>query len=808
MRSAQFISLLIFAPLLSFSQQLSVQVVAGSDSLQVNWVDVYIEDSNGVQTALQSFEENGLYRAIVSKSGYYTLVVFKRGYASQSHTIKIPAAEDLEKIIHLKPLNFNLDYVEIAATREGVAGRRTMRTVEGTAIYSGKKSEVIIPAEILANKAANKARQTYAKIAGINVWESDGGGLQLGIGGRGLSPDRTANFNVRQDGYDISADALGYPEAYYTPPVEAIERIEIVRGAASLQYGTQFGGLLNFVLKEAPRNEWDLTIRQSAGAWSFYSTLISGGYGGEKASAYGFFQYKRGDGWRPFSEFDQRTGHLKSSFQLADDHRLSLALTHMNYLARQPGGLTDAAFDQDPQQALRERNWFQVDWNIGYLGYEWKVSSKSLFELRSFGLLARKDALGNLQPPNRLDPGGNRDLLADRFKNFGSEARLLHRYTVGQQMQVFVAGMRYYRGHTTRKQGDASDGSDASFHFLNPENLERFDYSFPSNNFSAFFEHVVRLSGRLTLTPGLRFEHIATGSEGQYRQLTTDLAGNTLLDTTIQENLENARQFALLGLGVSYKLSPQLELIGNISQNYRAINFNDLRVTNPSFRVDPDLIDERGFSADIGIRGNPTKWLNLDLGVYGLFYQDRIGQVLQTDSVTQRLFRLRTNVADSRTVGIELFAEADLIAAMSSRAHLSSFSVFVNFAWTDAIYLRAKEPAVAGREVEQVSPVTLRSGMAWSYRGFRATLQGHYIHRQYTDATNAEQTATGIAGIIPSYFVTDFSAAYNWKKLSLEAGVTNLLNASYFTRRATGYPGPGIIPADGRSWFVTFGLDL
>ena len=808
MRSLQLILFMVLAPLLSFGQQLSVQIVAGSDSLPVSWVAVYLEDSTGDQTELESFEQTGLYKTRVSSPGDYTLVVFKRGYSSQSHAISIPEAEDLEKIIHLKPLTFSLDYVEIAATREGVAGRRTMRTVEGTAIYSGKKSEVIIPSEILANKAANQARQTYAKIAGINVWESDGGGLQLGIGGRGLSPDRTANFNTRQDGYDISADALGYPEAYYTPPVEAIERIEIVRGAASLQYGTQFGGLLNFVLKDAPRDDWNLSIRQSAGAWGFYSTFISGGYGGDKGSVYGFLQHKQGNGWRPLSEFDQRTGHLKGSLQLAENHRLSLALTHMHYLARQPGGLTDAAFDQDPRQALRERNWFQVDWNIGYLGYEWKVSPRSLFEVRSFGLLATKDALGNLQPPNRLDPGGNRDLLADRFENFGSEARLLHRYTVGQQMQVFVAGLRYYQGYTTRQQGDASDGSEADFQFLNPENLERFDYSFPSNNFSAFFEHVIRLSGRLSLTPGLRFEHISTRSEGQYRQITTDLAGNILLDTAIQENLENARQFALLGLGFSYKLSPQLELIGNISQNYRAINFNDLRVTNPSFRVDPDLIDERGFSTDIGVRGNPTKWLNLDLGVYGLFYQDRIGQVLQTDSITQRLFRLRTNVADSRTVGAELFAEADLIAALSSRAHLSSFRLFVNFAWTDAIYLRAQEAAVEGREVEQVSPITLRSGLAWGYRGFRATLQGHYLHRQYTDATNAEQTATGIAGLIPSYFVADFSAAYNWKKLSLEAGVTNLLNANYFTRRATGYPGPGIIPADGRSWFVTLGLDL
>ena len=59
----------------------------------------------------------------------------------------------------------------------------------------------------------------------------------------------------RQNGVEMSADALGYPESYYSPPIQAVEQIEIVRGAASLQYGTQFGGLINFKLKDAPEDK-------------------------------------------------------------------------------------------------------------------------------------------------------------------------------------------------------------------------------------------------------------------------------------------------------------------------------------------------------------------------------------------------------------------------------------------------------------------------------------------------------------------------------------------------------------------------
>src|SRR5690606_7469003 len=108
--------------------------------------------------------------------------------------------------------------------------------IKGTVIYDGKKHEILNLDNLSGNKSTGNARELYSKVPGLNIWESDSYGIQLGIGGRGLSPNRTANFNTRQNGYDISADALGYPESYYSPPVEALDAIEIIRGAASLQY--------------------------------------------------------------------------------------------------------------------------------------------------------------------------------------------------------------------------------------------------------------------------------------------------------------------------------------------------------------------------------------------------------------------------------------------------------------------------------------------------------------------------------------------------------------------------------------------
>ncbi len=53
-------------------------------------------------------------------------------------------------------------------------------------------------------------RQVLAKVPGIYILESDGSCIQVGIAIRGLSPNRSRDFNVRQNGYDISADPFGY----------------------------------------------------------------------------------------------------------------------------------------------------------------------------------------------------------------------------------------------------------------------------------------------------------------------------------------------------------------------------------------------------------------------------------------------------------------------------------------------------------------------------------------------------------------------------------------------------------------------
>jgi len=779
----------------------------------------------------------------VSSVSTYTLVAYLYGFKTVSKEINIKNNTTLT-------INFNLEELQDSLKTIIVEGKKEiensnlmarMNTVDGMGIYESKKSEVIILSNTTANLAANNSRQIYAKVAGLNVWESDGAGIQLGIGARGLSPNRTANFNTRQNGYDISADALGYPESYYTPPVEAVERIELVRGAASLQYGTQFGGMLNFVMKDAPKDDnFALNVRQTIGSYGFTSSFVDVGgnlgknkgkinqNGDSKVSYYSFFQYKRGDGWRENSGFDVYTGFAKLTFRPNSKLKISVEYTGMQYLAQQAGGLTDVLFEQNPRQSIRDRNWFAVNWNLGAVVLDYKISDKTKINSRTFGLYAGRETVGNLDKINVIDFGRNRTLIDGDFKNFGNETRLLHHYSIHflgeklkKQTHAFVTGFRYYNGFTTQRQGDADATDRPNFTFLNSENLENSSYQFPNQNASFFIENVFNLSDKWSITPGIRAEYIKTESMGFYKERVFDFAGNIISETKNEENLERPRSFILGGIGISYKPifgknnekynKNELEIYANFSQNYRSVTFSDLRIQNPNLIISPDITDESGYNADLGFRGKINTLLQFDVSLFYLNYNDRISQVERPGvAPTYNSYRFRGNIAQAKIYGIESLLEFNIgqlgnnwIENILPKSYLG---VYLNTAILKSRYVKAEETAILNRQVELVPPVTLRTGLQFGYKSFKLSYQYSYTKAHFTDATNVVRSATAVSGIIPSYNVMDLSMSYSYKWLKIEGSINNLTNNSYFTRRADGYPGPGIIPADGRAFFLTLGV--
>lgn len=684
-----------------------------------------------------------------------------------------------------------------------------LKAVENLGIYEGKKSEVIIPDQLVANLATNNARQVYSRIAGLNIWENDGAGVQLSIGGRGLDPNRTSNFNTRQNGYDISADALGYPESYYTTPNEALEQIQIVRGAASLQYGTQFGGLLNFVMKRPVKDKpFELTVRQSVGSYNFYNSFTSASGTVGKFSYYTFFQYKKGDGFRGNSDFNSYTGYGNLNYQFNEKTKIGVDFTHMNYLAHQPGGLSDVMFADDPTQSNRDRNWFKVDWNLYALHFDHKFDASNEFNLRVFGLSANRYTVGFR--PNRIatiDYGTEpRDLIKGNFDNWGAEARYLKRYGFFGVPSVLLVGARYYHGFNHSVQGQGTSGKDADFNFVDPDTYTLNDYTFPNRNMSLFAENIFHLTDQLSVIPGVRYEYINTKAQGYFGFIAYDLAGNMISKTRTQEDKVKKRSFLLGGLGVSYKPTPSINIYGNISQNYRSVTFSDIRTANPSSQIDPDITDEKGYSLDLGIRSEQTALYSYDVSVFYLNYNNRIGESQQYDA-SHRDFRLRANIGQAIIFGLESYVEADVIKLMKDNTDWSGV-VFANTAFIKSEYKKSI-PGIQGNQVEFVPDLNLKSGARIGYKNLKASFQFTHLSDQYSDASNAvDGDLSAVVGLIPAYTVMDASLSYQYKRYKLEGSLNNLADAYYYTRRATGYPGPGILPSDNRTFYLTLQFKL
>ncbi|MEQ9468867.1 MAG: TonB-dependent receptor [Ekhidna sp.] len=799
---------------------LSGTILEANSGKPIPSAEVYDQNTNQVV----STNNQGNFQLINLAAGRHQITIMSLEYQTMQQEVEVEGNTNIT--FSMEEFQQELSEVVISQKREEIFALNRLKPVEGTAIYAGKKSEVVLLDQMVGNAATNNARQIYSQVVGLNIYESIDAGLQLNVGGRGLDPNRTSNFNTRQNGYDISADVLGYPESYYTPPAEALSQIQVVRGAASLQYGTQFGGLINFKMKEPAAKPIELTSRQSVGSFGLFNTFnsISGTLG--KFSYYTYLNCKTGDGFRSNSGFKSTNYFGSFGYAITDKTSATFEFTSLVYLAQQPGGLTDAQFRSDPDFSNRTRNWFEVNWKLYALKLKHKFSPKTDLSLTVFGLNAQRNAVGfrgnpadiNTNPVIQEDAQETdgsfiypRDLIKGKFQNWGAEARFLTRYQIGGKDAVLLIGSKIYQADNSGLQGPGTNGVDANFDFAfedYPDYPNQSDFKFPNHNLAFFGEHIFFINDRLSITPGFRYEFIKTGSEGTYRQVIFDNAGNPIQNAEFEDNRTFDRSFLLLGLGASFESSDDLELYANLSQNYRSVTFSDIRVVNPTFIIDPNISDEQGYTFDIGARGKWKNTVSFDLGAYGLLYDDRIGIVFD-----DRANRVRKNIGTALVMGLEFFADWNLAKSLALPSNAYKLNWFVNSSFTESEYLSSEENNVTGKEVEFIPHVNLKTGLRFGYKNLLGSFQFTHLSEQYTDVENSSvpedsDNRNGLIGEIPAYSIIDLSFSYTIRKIKLETGANNLLDESYFTRRATGYPGPGIIPSEPRNYYFTVQLKL
>ena len=683
---------------------------------------------------------------------------------------------------------------------------RQLPDVAGTFLFAGKKTEVINVSLLPADLTNKIGRQVFAKIPGIFVYDMDGTGNQVNIAARGLDPHRGWEFNIRKDGIITNSDMYGYPASHYSMPLESIERIELVRGTGSLQYGAQFGGMLNYVSKQGdttrPVSFENVTTVGSFNLLSTYNAI-----GGKKGKFryYAYIEKKSRDGYRKNEHTSGEAQSIALTYEPTTRFSVKLEWSRSKYVYRIPGPLTDSMFYADPKQSSRSRNYFSPDIHIPSININWQASHNTKIQLISSAVLGYRNSIQYDKTTGIKDTinavtmqYNNRQVDIDAFHSYTTEVRVLHQYTLGSQMSSLTGGVQYMNTDLHRTQlGKGTTGSDFDLTLVTP-GFGR-DVHFKTKNIAFFAENKFQLLSNFSISAGARVED-----------------GRTNLSGTISYYPENAipvsmsHHFPLFGASFSYKPVNGTEVYGGFSQAYRPMLFKDLIPTSLYEKVDPNIRDAKGYNAEVGVRGH-WKFLRWDVNGYVLQYDHRFGTLAQTDN-TGALILYRTNIGNSLSTGAEIFIQADWVLRNKVSFSLFTSTAFMHARYTNAIVKSGtKNIDIRGNKVESAPDVITRNGATVRYKMLTFSALYSYTASTFADALNTvvPPKTTGAIGLVPAYGLLDLNTSIKFSKMiDMRFNLSNVTNKQYFTKRPTFYPGPGVWPSDGRNGSVTLAIRL
>lgn len=682
-----------------------------------------------------------------------------------------------------------LQEVTVKAEKEEEKSSPFLPDVQGTKINSGKKTSQVNLDQELPEISNNNFRQALAKVPGVLLSEESTPLFSLGY--RGLDPHRAQFIQVLKDGVPIHADMFGYPEAYYVPPLQTVEKIELVRGGAGLMYGPQPGGALNFVTHQPILDKkFRIQSENVFGSDNYFSTYESLTGTAGPVGYLGYFHERQGDGFRQAnSDFEVIGSGFKTVINQTGDSRLTMNYDEYHEEHGEPGGLSRAQFDADPSVSTRDFDRFRLERYYGSLKYEKEFSDETQFDFLTYGghyrrYSKRQRGGGFGTVPTGANANSN-DIEEQDFYNLGFEPRIRHNYELFDNEHTVTFGMHTFMSHSPRTdQRGAGPSSDSG----TMRKLSVRDSSY----FSVFLENLFRI-GKLSVTPGVRLEHFWQRID---ERLNADKTTVPLVD---QKEFDFA---PLFGLGVAYEVVKGIEIYTNISQSYRPKIFSEAVPVGTNQVINEDLEEGKGVQYDFGLRGKPLPFIAWDIDYFLMNFTNQIGTSGNTV----------TNAGKSQHQGMEFFSEIDLVGAFDYFNDtdyvqtIGSLAPFVTLTALDASYSAGP---FDGRRSQYAPQYNLRLGTVYSWRDrVKVSLLSTFVDDHFADSAN---TTGASSREVPSYKVWDLTAEVNLVKnafekfdVSIFGGINNLFDESYYAR----IRGDGIDPANGRNIYGGVKINL
>ncbi len=585
-------------------------------------------------------------------------------------------------------------------------------------------------------------------------------------------------------------------QGFFTnPTLVNIERIEVLKGPASSIYGNiNPGGMVNMVTKK-PLKESRKSVNFSVG--SFNSMRITGDFTGalneQKNLLYRLnVGYDKSDTYRDFNEYENYTIAPSITFRPTDKTTFNAEMSYNFYDGKLDRGVPvpnqdyhgfgDNGFDvgltiSQPSDWYKVKDVYfnfslnhkftdKISFNAAYLRYNW---DEDLAEHRTTNRWVTSDdgsqTISDIRYWERLD-----DSKSDFFSGY-FDIKLENKTWKNN----IVAGVDYYyfdtEGGTVSeartKRVYADDGTFSeekmTFDLFNPEYYNRTtdinNYVFFTNRaigdralklkqYGFYVQDMIKLfEDKLNILIGGRYELYDPVSD--YR--------TTVEGTDVEEEMFLPR------MGISYALTPDIEVYGNYSTGFAPVS-PDILELYPDFQNEESKQFEAGLKAEL-FRGKLlTTLAGFDIT------RDHVAYATDEDTYAQ------DDQQTSRGVEVEVVGKI-----------AKNFSITANYTYLDTEVASKEEPELDGERVEGVPKNSFGFWSKYTFtRGFLKDLGfavgGNYASSRRHRVASIDMSSSGgtYYGEIPNYFVLNGGIFYTKDKFNINVNIKNILDETYW----------------------------
>lgn len=231
----------------------------------------------------------------------------------------------------------------------------------------------VITKEEIADQNYASASDALRAIPGVNVLGSGAKGSSMGQDKILLNGDERVLVLV--DGRRMNLGSSGNSSADWLPPVNAIERIEVLKGGGSALYGTDaVGGVINVIMKKGSEIGNHVTVKAAGGSWNAEQYAISAS--GSNDSGLGLivsatkerrgeYKFKNANGKSQLlknSGYDDTGVIVKLDQKVGEDNRIGVNFEHINADGGSPFGYSGFG-NTDSHKRISNNVALRYDWN-------------------------------------------------------------------------------------------------------------------------------------------------------------------------------------------------------------------------------------------------------------------------------------------------------------------------------------------------------------------------------------------------------------------------------------------------------------